>query len=62
MENQRGTIKREIGSVQIRGFEIGEIITNALLEKGYELLAKPIIEEMGIVKGEQITIYRIDQR
>jgi hypothetical protein len=61
-ETKKGTIKREVGNIEIKDFEVSEIIINALLKKGYELLAKTIINDMQVVIGEKITIYRVEQR
>ena len=62
MEIKKGTIKRQIAKLEIREFEIGNIITDALLQKGFDLVVEPIVDNMKMSIGESITIYRIEQR
>lgn len=62
MEIQKGTIKKEIAKLEIRDYEVSNIIINALVEKGYDLVSKPISDGMKMQIGEQITIYKIEQR
>lgn len=62
MEIKKGTFKREVGKVEIRDFEISNIIINSLTEKGFDIVSEPIIDNMKNGIGERITIYRVDQR
>jgi len=62
MELKKGTIKRKITVIEIRDFEVGNIITDSLLEKGYELIIEPIVNQMKMNEGESITVYRVEQR
>ncbi len=62
MEINKGTFRKEVGQLEIRDFEISNIIVSALIEKGFELTSKPIIDSMNNQVGEQIIICRIEQR
>ena len=59
---KRGIFKKEIAKIELRDFEVSSIITNALLEKGFDLISEPIIDSMQMRIGERITIYKVEQR
>ena len=62
MEIQKGTIKREIAKIELKDFEISNIIIPALLEKGFDIVSKPLNNNPMENTGEQITIYKVEQR
>lgn len=62
MEIIKGTIKREVASIELKDYEAANIIINSLINKGYDVISKPIRDSYQTVIGEQITIYKIEQR
>ena len=62
LEIKKGTLKREVAKIELRDYEISNIVINSLLEKGFELISEPIIDGMKNGVGERITIYRVEQR
>lgn len=58
----KGTAKSEITDFKILDYEIANIIINALIDKGYEIVSKPIRDIHNCTIGEQIKIYKAMQR
>lgn len=46
LEPKKGTIKREIATVEIKGYEVPHLIINTLVEQGYDLEIKPVLNEV----------------
>ena len=61
-ELKRGTIKREVAKIELREYEVSNIITAALLEKGFDIVSKPIVDVVHGNVGESITIYKVEQK
>lgn len=62
MEIQEGTIKREVAKFKLRDFEVSNIIIPALLEKGFNIVSKPLSDNPMNNPGEEITIYKVERR
>lgn len=61
MEIKRGTVKRQVTKIEIINFEICNIITDALLQKGFDLTIEPIVDNIKGTIGDAITIYRVER-
>lgn len=62
MEITKGTFKREVGNIEIKDYELSNIIINSLINNGYEIVSTVIRDGFHNVIGEQITIYKTEQR
>jgi hypothetical protein len=62
METIKGTVNSEVAEFEIRDYEVANIIINALIDKGYDIISKPIKDNYQCAIGEQIKIYKMIQR
>lgn len=61
MENNKGTLKYEIDTIEIHDFNLKNTIIDSLLEKGFHITEKPILEN-GQHIGASLTIYNVERR
>ena len=61
MENKKGSVKTRCGRLIIRDFHVSKIIVDALVEKGYEIISNPTLNEYNNVIEDTIDIYRISE-
>ncbi|WP_346938268.1 hypothetical protein [uncultured Clostridium sp.] len=61
MENNKGILRQEIDTIEIHDFNLMSVIVDNLLEKGYDITTKHILEK-GQQIGESLTIYTTEKR
>lgn len=61
MENNKGTLKYEIDTIEVHDFNLKIAIVDSLLEKGFHIIEKPILEN-GQHIGVSLTIYSVERR
>jgi hypothetical protein len=59
---KRGTFKRHITNLEVNNGELSQIISCALLENGYDIIAEPIRDINGMFAGEKLAIYKEEPR
>lgn len=59
METKRGLVKTRCGRLTGRDFNVNRIIVDALVEKGYEIVSNPKLNDYGDVIEDIIDIYRV---
>lgn len=53
----KGTLKREMDTIELHDCQISRLIVDCLLAHGYSITTLPIRNEMNIPVGEKLTIY-----
>jgi|GEM_PF-6440795 len=61
MENNKGVLKYEIDTIEVHNFNLKIDIINSLLEKGFDIVEKPILEK-GQHIGALLTIYSVENK
>ncbi|HLO11090.1 MAG TPA: hypothetical protein VK190_02415 [Pseudoneobacillus sp.] len=61
-EVKKGTIRREVAGFSVEDMNVSNIITNALIEKGYDIDKSFIKDNCNTIIGENITVYMIENR
>lgn len=59
MENKRGRISVLCAKLVGRDFHVNKLITDTLIENGYEVVSQPNLNEYGNVVEDTIDIYRV---
>lgn len=58
MENNKGTLKREVTTFEVTDVNISNLITKQLTDYGFDVVIKNINDSNGCIIGESITVYR----
>jgi len=61
MDINKGILKYEIDTIEIHDFNLRTVIVDNLLEKGYDITSKSILEK-GQHVGVSLTIYSVERR
>ena len=55
-------MKRYCGRMELgRDYDVNRIVSDALIEKGYEVVSSPTFDEQNLIISETIDIYRISE-
>lgn len=62
METKKGSMKKYCGRIELgRDYEVSRTIVDALIEKCYEIISNPILNEQNLIISETIDIYRVSE-
>ena len=61
MENNKGILTYEIDTIEVHDFNLKIAILDSLLEKGFHITEKPILEN-GQHRGASLSIYSTERR